>query len=96
VVEAPDIYHVVAPRYAVQGLGAVWALVMAILAVGWRPRSGVALALYFAGSAGLTFLRDDLVPRMGTLRSDFVLDLALAATLLLIPLAVRQSRVRHS
>jgi hypothetical protein len=74
----PDIYQIVTLRYAVQPMGAVWALLLALLAVILGKHGGLALALYWLGSAGLTLLRADPVPRWGDVRLDTVLDLALA------------------
>ena len=87
----PDIYQVVTLRYAVQPLGAVWALLLALLAAVWRRHSGLALALYWLGSAGLTLLRADPVPMMtvparGNMRLDTVLNLALAMGIALLTL----------
>lgn len=82
----PDIYRMVSPRYAVQPLGAVWALILALLALVPGKHSGLALALYWFGSAGLTLLRADPVPKpmaltAGHLRLDTVLDLVLAISI---------------
>lgn len=82
----PDIYRMVSPRYAVQPLGAVWALVLALLALVPGKHSGLALALYWFGSAGLTLLRADPVPKLmaltgSHLRLDTVLDLVLAISI---------------
>jgi prolipoprotein diacylglyceryltransferase len=79
----PDIYQTVTLRYAVQPIGAVWALTLALLAVAWKKQGGLALALYWLGSAGLTLLRADpvskiIAPTGGTVRLDTILDLALA------------------
>jgi prolipoprotein diacylglyceryltransferase len=74
----PDIYQTVTLRYAVQPMGAVWALLLALLAMALGKYGGLALALYWLGSAGLTLLRADPVPRWGDVRLDTVLDLALA------------------
>lgn len=87
----PDVYQTVTLRYAVQPLGAGWALILALLAVALRKYGGLALALYWLGSAGLTLLRADpapmlIVPAGGHLRLDTVLDLALATSIMLIML----------
>lgn len=85
--ELPDIYRAIEPRYAVQIIGAIWALVLALLASARREWGSIALVVYLLGTAGLTVLRADTVPQLGALRSDLILDLALAgivfATLLL-------------
>ena len=80
----PDIYQSVTPRYAVQPLGAVWALILALPATIFGKDGGLALALYWLGSAGLTLLRTDPVPRWGAVRLDTVLDLALAIGILVL------------
>ena len=80
VAELPDIYRAIEPRYVVQRIGAIWALVLACVA-GMRGEWGrIALMAYLLGAAGLTFLRADPVPQFGTLRSDLMLDMALAGT----------------
>lgn len=87
----PDIYQTVTLRYAVQPMGAVWALILALLAVVWGKQGGLALALYWLGSAGLTLLRADpaptiSVPSGGNIRLDTVLDLVLAIGITLLTL----------
>jgi prolipoprotein diacylglyceryltransferase len=81
----PDIYQTVTLRYAVQPIGAVWALALALLAVAWKKQGGLALALYWLGSAGLTLLRADSVPIVG-IRLDTVLDLILALLIMILTL----------
>jgi len=87
----PDVYQTMTPRYAVQPMGAVWALTLALLAAALGKHGGLALALYWFGSAGLTWLRADPVPLLiaptaANLRLDTVLDLALAVSITLIML----------
>jgi len=87
----PDIYRTLTPRYAVQPLGAVWALLLALLATVWGGRGGLALALYWLGSVGLTLLRADPMPLLsaptgGSLRLDTALDLVLAISIALLTL----------
>lgn len=91
----PDVYQTVTLRYAVQPLGAVWALFLALLAAVLGRRGGLALALYWLGSAGLTLLRADSTPKIGAptfgaptidIRLDTVLDLALAIGITLLTL----------
>ncbi len=84
----PDIYQTVMLRYAVQPMGAVWALALALLAAALGKYGGLALALYWLGSAGLTLLRADPLPLLrspivGNLRLDTVLDLVLAISIAL-------------
>ncbi len=87
----PDIYQTVAPRYAVQPLGAVWASILALLALVPGKHGGLALALYWLGSAGLTLLRADPAPELialtgSNLRLDTVFDLTLAISITLLML----------
>jgi prolipoprotein diacylglyceryltransferase len=96
----PDIYQTLTPRYAVQPLGAVWALLMAALGAALGKHGGLALALYWFGSAGLTLLRADLAPKISApifvaptfdalttgLRLDTVLDLLMAIAITLLTL----------
>lgn len=104
----PDIYRTVTPRYAVQPLGAVWALLMALAAVALGKRGGLALALYWFGSAGLTLWRADPVPRIGTpilgapilgamatgIRLDTLLDLVVAIAITLLTLVKTKGAYR--
>lgn len=78
VAQMPDIYRMLTQRYAVQALGAVLALGLAVAAVVLRERGGLALSFYLLASAGLTLLRADPVPAMGVVRVDTAVDLALA------------------
>lgn len=82
----PDIYQTMTLRYAVQPLGAVWALALALLAVVLGRHGGLVLALYWLGAAGLTLLRADPMPRWGDVRVDTMLDLALAIGITLLML----------
>lgn len=82
----PDIYQTVTLRYAVQPLGAVWALLLALLAMTLGKHGGVTLALYWLGAAGLTLLQADPVPMWGNTRLDTVLNLALAIGIALLTL----------
>jgi prolipoprotein diacylglyceryltransferase len=82
----PDVYHTVTLRYAVQPLGAAWALILALGALKLRKHAGLVLGLYWLGSAGLTLLRADPAPRWGAVRVDTALDLALAASITLLTL----------
>lgn len=78
VAELPDIYRTIEPRYAVQIIGAVWALMLAVLAVALRESGAMVFGVYLLGTAGLTFLRADVVPQLGSLCSDLIMDLVLA------------------
>ncbi|MGC9396066.1 MAG: prolipoprotein diacylglyceryl transferase family protein [Anaerolineae bacterium] len=82
----PDIYQTTTLRYAVQPIGAVWALILALLAVALEKHRELALALYWLGAAGLTLLRADPVPKWGDVRLDTVLDLALAIGITILTL----------
>jgi len=87
----PNIYQTMTPRYAVQPLGAGWAVLLALLAAVLGERGGVALALYWLGSAGLTWLRADPMPLLsaptgGNLRLDTVLDLVMAISIAFLTL----------
>ena len=82
----PDVYQTVTLRYAVQPVGAVWALTLALLAMVLGKHGGLALAVYWLGSAGLTLLRADPVLGWSDVRLDTVLDLALAIGITLLTL----------
>ncbi len=78
VVEAPDLYHTIKPRYAVQHIAALSALVMSGLAI-LRPQSGLLFgAGYMLSAAGLTVLRADPVPTISGYRLDSLTHLILA------------------
>jgi phosphatidylglycerol:prolipoprotein diacylglycerol transferase len=89
VVNAPDLYGIMAPRWPTQWLGVIWSLValgLLWLAARWSWRSGArglyALALVAVGAFGLSFLRGDPDPftsglRLDTLASGLVLLFAL-------------------
>ncbi len=84
VVEAPDIYHTVLPRYAVQNLGMMWALAMVLSAM-MVPRWGaLAVAGYLLGEAALIQIRGDPVPTLGPYRVDLLLNLGLSLTVWLM------------
>lgn len=83
--DAPDIYNVIEPRFAVQPMGAalsliVWALMLLALRRDWFPRWRVGLALIMVSliSFGLGFLRGDTMPVWGALRADQWLDAGVA------------------
>lgn len=78
IVEAPDLYHTMAPRYAVQNLGLIWALAMALCAMLIPQCGALAVAAYLLGEAALTQLRGDPVPMLGSYRVDLLLSLSLA------------------
>lgn len=82
VVQAPDIYHHIVSRYAVQSLGLILAVILGVLGAILKRKASLALCLYFLGSAGLTLLRADPVPRIGQMRIDFLQDVILALLLL--------------
>ncbi len=80
-VNGPDLYHTIRPRYPVQLVGAVWALATAWAAT-FRPQQvyqgTLALMLYCMGAAALTFLRGDSVPTSGYVRVDTIENLSIA------------------
>ncbi|MBN2002757.1 MAG: prolipoprotein diacylglyceryl transferase [Anaerolineae bacterium] len=91
-VSAPDLYHIRLVRYPVQTLGAAWALVLLLLALGLKEKGGLALALYCVGSAMLTLQRGDPVPLFNEVRVDMLLDITLAAMIAggtLFPVSLR-------
>jgi phosphatidylglycerol:prolipoprotein diacylglycerol transferase len=84
--ELPDLYGVVAPRLASQLYGVVFSLLLIGVAglLAWRiahpgVRFWLVLALLALGTFGIGFTRGDLVPMVGALRLDQVLDLLTAA-----------------
>jgi prolipoprotein diacylglyceryltransferase len=77
----PDLYHTVMPRYPVQAAGAIWALALASAAMLVRRCGLLAVGLYLAGMAVLTFWRGDPVPMLGSYRLDTFLYLSLALSL---------------
>lgn len=94
VVDAPDLYHTLAPRYAVQALGVGWALATAALAATLRRCGGLAVALYLVGEAALTAWRADPMPVVGPFRVDWLLDVGLAALLWIVQWRYRQINAR--
>ncbi len=93
--DAPDLYHTVMPRYAVQWLKAGGMALLALVAM--RPRRAlVALALALLWSALLTGWQGDPQPRWGTLRPDAALDLLLACGLLLVQWPPKRIMTRSS
>lgn len=72
VYQAPDLYRTFAPRYAVQYLAMAMALTLTAAAVIWRRHDTGFLAMYLAGLTGLTLLRADPVPLLGSVRLDTV------------------------
>lgn len=73
-IELPNIYHSVAPRYPIQAWGALLALALALLYVFGGSKGGGWLIFYFLGSASITLLRADPVLMLGTWRIDTVLN----------------------
>jgi len=76
--ELPDLYHTLAPRYAIQLLAAGWALGLTGILALWRGHSLTILALYLAGLSALTLLRADPALSIGNLRLDTIVYGALA------------------
>ncbi len=82
VADAPDLYHTVRPRYAVQWIAAVLALGMGVLSM-LLPRFGYLFSAgYMLGVAGLSVLRADPAIMVGEYRLDGWLHVALASILL--------------
>jgi phosphatidylglycerol:prolipoprotein diacylglycerol transferase len=84
--ELPDLYGVVAPRLASQLYGVAFGLalfgvglVLARIVRGSGVRLWIILALLGLGTFAIGFTRGDLVPTVGTLRLDQVLDLGIVA-----------------
>ncbi|MFP4344031.1 MAG: prolipoprotein diacylglyceryl transferase family protein [Anaerolineales bacterium] len=90
--EGPDLYHTLAPRLAVQHLGALLALGGALSSMFLRSHALLVAALYAAATSALTFLRADPEPLVGALRLDFVLLLGLALFFVTLQLTGRESR----
>ncbi len=86
VVDRPDLYHAVLPRYPIADLAAVWALLCAGVAMLWCRHSLVGVGLYALGIAGLSTLRADPVSTFGPLRLEIVLHLLLFGSLLWLEL----------
>ncbi len=85
IVDLPDQYHTIEPRYAVQYIGAAWAAILALASLAMHRRERWLLPIYFAGAAALSLLRADPTPTWPMLqpwRSDTLLSLLLAFLLL--------------
>jgi len=91
VVDAPDLYHTVKPRYAVQLIAALVALLMAGLAMLFPGRSYLFVAGYLLGAAGLGLLRADPAVMIWGYRLDGWMRLAL--TIFLMGLCLKDSMV---
>jgi prolipoprotein diacylglyceryltransferase len=83
IVEAPDLYQMFELRYPVRIWGLIWAVTMAGMAWALGKHGGWALTLYLIGGAGLTLLRGDSVPMIGSIRSDTAVQATLAVSLLI-------------
>jgi phosphatidylglycerol---prolipoprotein diacylglyceryl transferase len=101
VTESPDVYGMIAPRLALPVFGVVAAiavlLVMVLITVLHRfdgLRLWIALGLYAACMAIISFFRADYVPTLFNRRADQVLDLGvvLFATLLFVIMRLGQLR----
>ena len=96
IVELPDRYHTIEPRFAVQYIGAAWAASLALAGLAMQKRERWLLPIYFAGTAALSLLRADPAPKWPILqpwRSDTLLSLLLA--FLLLGLSILQ-RANHN
>jgi prolipoprotein diacylglyceryltransferase len=77
-IRAPDLYHTVALRMAVQPAGMVAALALLVPAIGWRRRGAWVWPFYWLIQAGLAVFRADPLPLPGLGRIDLWIDLGLA------------------
>ncbi|NBD36362.1 MAG: hypothetical protein GVY30_10265 [Chloroflexi bacterium] len=85
IVELPDRYHTIEPRYAVQYIGAACAASLALAGLVMQKRERWLLPIYFVGTAALSLLRADPAPTGPILphwRNDTLLSLLLAFALL--------------
>lgn len=83
-IDCPDLFHTLYPRYPLQLMGGLLAGTMAVLAA-VRPRhhswSILLLMLYCIGASFLTLLRGDIVPTIGVLRVDTIMNVGIAVAL---------------
>jgi hypothetical protein len=86
VVDRPDLYHTVLPRYPLADLAAAWALLCAGVAMIWRRHALLGVGLYALGIAGLSTLRVDPGITFGSLRLEIILHLILFGSLLWLAL----------
>lgn len=91
VMDMPDLYHMVRPRYPVQLIAALAALLMAGLAMLYPAHSYLFGAGYMLGVAGVSLLRADPVMMIGGYRLEGWMHLGLA--LWLMGLYVKNSTV---
>jgi prolipoprotein diacylglyceryltransferase len=80
-IQGPDLYHRLQPRYPVQLIGLLLALTSAGCSV-IHPRrifpGTSALIFYCLGTAALTLLRGDVVPSVGKIRMDTLQNIVVA------------------
>ncbi len=98
--EAQGDFLTVAPRYAVQPIGAIASLAMlgliglsAALGLSGLRRAGLALAGVMLINFGLGFLRGDMGLMLGGLRVIQIMDIALAAAGVLVAVLPRRQSV---
>ena len=102
IIELPDQYHTIEPRFAVQYIGAAWAASLALVGLVMRKRERWLLPIYFAGAAAISLLRDDpapiwpILPMGPTWRSDTLLSLLLALLLLGIHLLTQRASINQA
>ena len=82
--DGPDLYHTILPRFPVQLVGMIWALVIAgTSTIRSQHLHGDVpyLMLYCLGAAVLTLFRGDTVPTIGPVRIDTLENLGIAFVL---------------
>jgi prolipoprotein diacylglyceryltransferase len=80
-IDGPDLYHIIRPRYPVQLAGTLWSIGLAVfgaVSLHHATHGTLILILYCLGAAILTLLRGDNVPAIGFLRVDTVENLGIA------------------
>lgn len=95
VVDRPDLYHTVAPRYAIATLGALWALLCAGIGMLWRGHVLFCVSFYAIGVALLSSLRADPVVKLVGLRLDVLLHLFLGGGLLVLQWIWNRDQIRE-
>ncbi|MDF1513202.1 MAG: prolipoprotein diacylglyceryl transferase [Anaerolineae bacterium] len=80
-VTSPDLYRSILPRYPVQLMGGVWAMLLGVgSAIRWLhgKRASWGLVFYCLGAAAISQLRGDDVPTFGQLRIDTLGNMGIA------------------
>jgi prolipoprotein diacylglyceryltransferase len=94
--EGPDLYHTLAPRFAVQQLSALLAAGSALLSMLVQRCALLLAALYAAATGALSHLRADPEPLVGGLRLDSLLLYGLALSFVMLHVRARGSPERHA